>query len=270
MSQYGTGLARSTLGRATKMPGQIPPAGAPLDEQVAPLHGVMTGLANLVNEHLSRLTIGPQATRFLRHLERQTFGNAGLHRRAGRSDPGLWCPYVHAEWAEALAVSASALTHLRVRLVEAGIIWYRPDPDRRGRGAVGWSFDFASWKPLPWGGARAGAGRPRATLTVPERSGSAAPGHSRTARAAKRPMEGKVPKSSPHVQKAAMPSTDAVPTALTTSSPAIQDVNKDSVEDGACEFKASTTANQDVNTTAPPVQSPPCASGSRKRGFFQE
>jgi hypothetical protein len=104
MSQYGTGLARSTLGRTAKVPGQVFPARAPLGEQVAPLHGVMTGLANLVNEHLSRLTIGPQATRFLRHLERQTFGNAGLHRRARRSDPGLWCPYAHAAWAEALDV----------------------------------------------------------------------------------------------------------------------------------------------------------------------
>jgi hypothetical protein len=84
MSQYGTGLARSTIGRTTKVPGQVFPARAPLGEQVAPLHGVMTGLANLVNEHLSRLTIGPQATRFLRHLERQTFGNAGLHRRGAQ------------------------------------------------------------------------------------------------------------------------------------------------------------------------------------------
>src|SRR5260221_14216921 len=130
MRQYTTGLAQRAAG--------------PAQERVAALHGVMTGLANLVNEQLGRQTIGPQATRFLRHLERVTFGNAGLHRRAGRSDPGLWCPYDHAAWAETLGLSSSALTHLRARLMEAEIIWYTPDPGRRGYGALGWSFDFAS------------------------------------------------------------------------------------------------------------------------------
>lgn len=162
MRQQSTSLAWTANGRETTATERVhPPRAMPADEPVVPLHGVMTGLANLVNEHLTRLTIGPQATRFLRHLERQTFGNAGLHRRAGRQDPGLWCPYVHAQWAVALELSSSALTHLRTRLIEAGIIWYTPDPACRGEGAVGWNFDFAAWRPPLWGGARAGAGRPR-------------------------------------------------------------------------------------------------------------
>src|SRR5258708_6093286 len=165
MRQHSTGLAQPAIGRTIREPERTPPA-APAREQLVALHGVMTGLANLVNEHLGRLTVGPQATRFLRHLERQTFGNAGLHRRAGRSDPGLWCPYTHAEWAAALGLSASALTHLRARLMEAEIIWYSPDPEHRGHGALGWNFDFASWRPLHWGGTRPGAGRPRASSSA--------------------------------------------------------------------------------------------------------
>jgi hypothetical protein len=177
MRHSSAGLARPAIGRTAEPPAQAtgPRAGARDQEGVAPLHGVMTGLANLVNEQLGRLTMGPQATRFLRHLERTTFGNAGLHRRAGRSDPGLWCPYDHAAWAEALGLSSSALAHLRTRLVESGIVWYTPDPERRGRGALGWNFDFASWKPLPWGGARPGAGRPRASAPSSTRAASAAP-----------------------------------------------------------------------------------------------
>ncbi len=168
MRQSSTGLAPPATGRTTASRASDPATAtpAPAREPVAALHGVMTGLANLVNEHLGRLTIGPQATRFLRHLERQTFGNAGWHRRAGRNDPGLWCPYDHAAWAETLGLSSSALTHLRTRLMEAGIIWYTPDPEHRGHGALGWGFDFASWKPVQWGGARAGAGRPRTTPPV--------------------------------------------------------------------------------------------------------
>ncbi|HKB49712.1 MAG TPA: hypothetical protein VKC57_18525, partial [Ktedonobacterales bacterium] len=175
MRQYSTGLARRATGDAIdpQVPGLDPATAAPSQEGVAALHGVMTGLANLVNEQLGRLTIGPRATRFLRHLERVTFGNAGWHRRAGRDDPGLWCPYDHAAWAETLGLSSSALTHLRSRLVKAGIIWYTPGPDYRGQGALGWSFDFASWTSPQWGGARAGAGRPRASPSSEHRSKAA-------------------------------------------------------------------------------------------------
>ena len=172
MRQSSTGLAPRATGRTTasRAPDPAMATPAPAREPVAALHGVMTGLANLVNEHLGRLTIGPQATRFLRHLERLTFGNAGWHRRAGRSDPGLWCPYDHAAWADALGLSSSALAHLRTCLIEAGIVWYTPDPQRRGHGALGWSFDFASWTPCQWGGTRSGAGRLPAPVRVTHRA----------------------------------------------------------------------------------------------------
>src|SRR5260370_27484837 len=97
MRQYSTGLARCATGDAIdrKMPTSDPATAAPSQEGVAALHGVMTGLANLVNEQLGRLTIGPRATRFLRHLERATFGNPGWHRRPAPADPTLRCPHPH-------------------------------------------------------------------------------------------------------------------------------------------------------------------------------
>jgi hypothetical protein len=252
MRQHSTGLAQPAIGRTSREPERAPPVAAPAGEQVAALHGVMTGLANLVNEHLGRLTIGPQATRFLRHLERQTFGNAGLHRRAGRSDPGLWCPYEHAEWAAALGLSASSLTHLRTRLLEAGIIWYTPGPDRRGQGAVGWSFDFASWRPPHWGGARAGAGRPRPSSFAGQR---ATGGDARRTEAPALPPGAEAKSLGTNTHRgwvgALSPSSDARPTTVTSSKPAIQAVNG-SGGSGAEpweEFKMSTSTIQDVNLT---------------------
>ena len=166
MRHSSTALPQLATRRTLAPPAPDSAMSAPPRERVAALHGVMTGLANIVNEHLGRLTIGPQATPFLRHLERLTFGNAVWHRRTGRSDPGLRCPYDRAAWAEALGLSSSALSHHRICLMEAGIIWYTRDPDRRGHGTLGWNFDFAGWKPPEWGGARLGAGRPRATPPV--------------------------------------------------------------------------------------------------------
>jgi hypothetical protein len=251
VSQYNTGFARSASGRTTNEPQRVPkPAVAPASETVAPLHGVMTGLANLVNEQLSHLTIGPQATRFLRHLERHTFGNAGLHRRAGHQDPGLWCPYAHVHWAAELDLSSSALTHLRSRLVEAGIIWYTPDPEHRGEGAVGWSFDFASWRPPQWGGARAGAGRPRASPSA----GQGVP-MLRTRlpppRSAMLPADREDLVALAHGQStpSRLRGGDAGPAAPGQRKPHIQDVNERRVAEPSGVFKMSTNTIQDVNET---------------------
>src|SRR5260370_12826532 len=77
MHQYSTGLARRATGDAIdpQVPGLDPATAAPSQEGVAALHGVMTGLANLVNEQLGRLTTGPRPTRFFPHLDPLPFAN---------------------------------------------------------------------------------------------------------------------------------------------------------------------------------------------------
>jgi len=133
---------------------------------IHPLVGCMTGVANVVSEHLARVDLPPKVTRFLRCLERATFGWAGAHRAQGREQPGVWCPFVLAEWVEHTQMSRSQILHVRARLVEDRLIWYEADEAVRGRGRIGWNLDVALWKPLQpeyprWGGARPGAGRPR-------------------------------------------------------------------------------------------------------------
>lgn len=133
---------------------------------VQPLVGCMTGAANTISEHLARIDLPPRVTRFLRCLERATFGWAGVHRAQGHEQPGAWCPFELADWVERTQMSRSQILHIRARLVEDGLIWYAADEAVRGHGRIGWNLEFATWKPLQpdyprWGGARPGAGRPR-------------------------------------------------------------------------------------------------------------
>ncbi len=143
-----------------------PASEAPGIAPILPLVGCMTGAANAVSEQLARIDLPPKVSRFLRCLERATFGWAGVHRAHGHAQPGAWCPFELAEWVERTQMSRSQILHLRQRLVEDGLIWYEPDETVRGCGRIGWNLDFANWKPLQpgyrrWGGARPGAGRPR-------------------------------------------------------------------------------------------------------------
>lgn len=133
---------------------------------VVPLVGCMTGASNTISEQLARIDMPPKVTRFLRCLERATFGWAGVHRTQGHAQPGTWCWFALTEWVERTAMSRSQILHLRQRLVEDGLIWYEPDETTHGRGRIGWNLNFAAWKPLQpgyrrWGGTRPGAGRPR-------------------------------------------------------------------------------------------------------------
>lgn len=139
------------------------PAGAPAP--LLPLVGCMTGASNEVSERLALIDLPSKVTRFLRCLERATFGWAGVHRAQGHDQPGAWCWFALAEWVERTAMSRSQILHIRQRLVEDGLIWYEPDETTRGQGRIGWNLDFAAWKPLQpgyrqWGGARPGAGHP--------------------------------------------------------------------------------------------------------------
>ena len=132
---------------------------------VVPLVGSMTGASNAVNEQLARIDVPPKVTRFLRCLERATFGWAGVHRAQGHAQPGAWCWFTLAEWVERTAMNSSQILHIRQRLVEDRLIWYEPDETTRGHGRIGWNLDFAAWKPLQpgyrqWGGARPRAGHP--------------------------------------------------------------------------------------------------------------
>lgn len=135
---------------------------------VVPLVGSMMGASNTISEQLARIDVPPKVTRFLRCLERATFGWAGVHRAQGREQPGALCPFVLAEWVERTQMSRSQILHIRQRLVEDGLIWYEADEAVRGRGSIGWNLDVTAWKPLQpgyplGGGTRAGAGRPRMT-----------------------------------------------------------------------------------------------------------
>jgi hypothetical protein len=141
-------------------------AGSRLEtDEPSRLVGAMTRAAKEVNALLKKVDLPPRVTRFLRHLEDLTFGNAGYHQHWGHTAPGSWCHFDLAAWARELELEKSSLLRIRRRLVEVGIIWFEAEESQPGRGRIGWNLVYSEWLPLQgqgrrWGGSRPGAGHP--------------------------------------------------------------------------------------------------------------
>jgi hypothetical protein len=104
-----------------------------------------THLSNDVNERLRQAKLSSRAFEFCLFLHRQTFGNAGWHRKQGRAE---WhCRFELATWARALACDKSNLRRLRLGLEAAHIIHFEPDEDDSGQGWVSWNLRFEQWQP---------------------------------------------------------------------------------------------------------------------------
>ena len=149
------------------------------------LVGAMVRAAKEVNALLKKVDLPPKVTRFLRHLEDLTFGNAGYHQHWGHEAPGSWCHFDLLAWATELEVEKSGLLRIRRRLLEEGIIWFEADETQPGRGRIGWNLTYSEWLPLQgqgrrispigmaalhgqgrhWGGKRPGAGIPGSSQT---------------------------------------------------------------------------------------------------------
>ena len=114
-----------------------------------------TNLANEVTDQLRRAKLGSRALEFCLYLHRQTFGNAGWHRKLGREE--WWCAFDLATWASALACNKSNLRRIRADLEACQIIRFAPDPVHPGQGQIGWNLAFAEWQ--PYDGRRVGRTR---------------------------------------------------------------------------------------------------------------
>ncbi|HLV99403.1 MAG TPA: hypothetical protein VKT82_12080 [Ktedonobacterales bacterium] len=114
-----------------------------------------TNLANDVTEQLRQAKLGSRALEVCLYLYRQTFGNAGWHRKQGREE--WWCTFDLAAWAEALACNKSNLRRIRTELEACHIICFEPDAAHPGQGRLGWNLAFREW--LPYDGRRGGQSR---------------------------------------------------------------------------------------------------------------
>jgi hypothetical protein len=104
-----------------------------------------THLANVVNERLLQAKLSSRALEFCLFLHRQTFGNAGWHRKQGRVE---WCcRFELSTWARTLGCDKSNLRRLRLGLEAAHIIVFESDEDGPGQGWIAWNLKFAEWQP---------------------------------------------------------------------------------------------------------------------------
>src|SRR5262245_36982745 len=111
---------------------------------MTPLH-CSTGYSNDVMDHLRQAKLGSRALEFCLFLQRQTFGNAGWHRKQGRQE--WWCSFDLAAWATALACAKSNVLRIRAALEACQIIRFEPDPAAPGQGRIGWNLTFTDWQP---------------------------------------------------------------------------------------------------------------------------
>ena len=104
-----------------------------------------TNLANDVTDHLRQAKLTASAWEVCAYLQRQTFGNAGWHRKRGQ--PETQCAFDLAAWAAAIPCDRSNLRRTLATLATCQIIWLVLDPARPGSGLIGWQLDFAHWQP---------------------------------------------------------------------------------------------------------------------------
>jgi hypothetical protein len=134
------------------------------------LAGVITGIANDIEERLSQLAIPSASTRLTHRILRHTFGNAGLQRRMRQQRPGFSCEFDLAEWARAMAWDKANLRRALGWLVEHHIIQVMTEPGS-GRGRIAWNTSLGEWQGSQnRGGRRANAGAPPGNQNARERA----------------------------------------------------------------------------------------------------
>jgi len=117
-----------------------------------------TNLSNDVLSALRKAKLRADALNVCLYMHRQTFGNAGFHRKRRQSE--VWCDYKHAVWAREVPCDKGNLSRI-IRRLEACriVVWQGGD---RASGRIGWNVDVTLWQRYGApGGARPGAGRPR-------------------------------------------------------------------------------------------------------------
>ena len=124
-----------------------------------------TNLANEVTDQLRRAKLGSRALEFCLYLHRQTFGNAGWHRKLGREE--WWCAFDLATWSVALACNKSNVRRIRADLEACQIIRFEPDPSHPGQRRMGWNLAFAEWQ--PYDGRRVGRAK-KSEVTAEKRA----------------------------------------------------------------------------------------------------
>jgi hypothetical protein len=133
---------------------------APRDEpdaRVIPF-SCSTNLSNDVMDGLRKAKLRAKAWDVCAYMHRQTFGNAGWHRKRRQSE--VWCDFKLTTWAHEVPCDKGNLSRIIDRLEECRIIvWQGYD---RASGKIGWQVDLTLWKRYGApGGARPNAGAPR-------------------------------------------------------------------------------------------------------------
>jgi hypothetical protein len=119
-------------------------AGVVAQERAAPC-SCSTNLSNVVIERLRQAKLGSRAMEVCLYLHRQTFDNAGRHRKQGREE--WWCSFDLARWSRVLACEKSNLLRIRQALVDCQIISFDPDELHPGEGRIGWNLEVEDWQP---------------------------------------------------------------------------------------------------------------------------
>jgi hypothetical protein len=103
-----------------------------------------TNLSNVVLERLRQVKLGSRAMEVCLYLHRQTFGNAGWHRKQGHEE--WWCHFDLARWSRVLACEKSNLLRMRQSLLDCHIICFEPDELHPGAGRIGWNLQKSGAK----------------------------------------------------------------------------------------------------------------------------
>lgn len=102
-----------------------------------------THLSKDVHLHLRRMQLTGRAWDVCTYAHDLTFGNAGWHRKQGKSE--LSCTFDLASWAEALGINRSNLQRILARLVKHKIITFIPYANLPGRATITWNINFQEW-----------------------------------------------------------------------------------------------------------------------------
>jgi hypothetical protein len=161
------------MGAQTQGDPETDPQGDPrgAERRVLPF-SCSTNLSNDVLEGMRRVKLRADAYAVCLYMHRQTFGNAGFHKKRHRSE--VWCDFRLSEWAREVPCDKGNLSRIIKRLEECRIIvWQGND---RASGRIGWNVDTTLWQRYGApGGARPGAGRPRKFNTTTPSESTEAP-----------------------------------------------------------------------------------------------
>lgn len=101
-----------------------------------------THFANDVNDHLRTSCLTGAAWNVCSYILRHTFGDAGWHRKEGRSE--FSCFFDLAKWALALGMDKNTILRIRDRLIASKILLFAQTAP--GEGIITWNLTFSDWQ----------------------------------------------------------------------------------------------------------------------------